>query len=126
MRYDGTPGHWTRVSGPVEAIYAAGSGLWATLQGSGNIFTYNLAPMSWTQVGGPGKMHAVDDAGRMYGLSVDGNAIFRYDGGTGTPWKWTKVGGSAGKIFAGGYGRLIRTPAICGAWSEIVGRMHNG
>jgi hypothetical protein len=118
MRYDGTPGHWTRVSGPVGAIYAGGSGLWATLQGSGNIFTYNLAPMSWTQVGGPGKMHTVDDSGRMYGLSVDGNAVFRYDGGTGTPWKWTKVGGSAGKIFAGGYGRLFATnPTTGDLWS---------
>ena len=59
--------------------------------------------------GGVGKMFAVDDAGRLYGLSPDGSGVFRYDGSWNAPIKWANVGGAAGKIFAGGNGRLFAT-----------------
>ena len=74
-----------------------------------DVFCYRLTPLLWTKVGGPGKMFAVDDLGRLYGLTPDGKAVNRYDGAWNALEKWTKIGDVAGKIFAGGNGRLFAT-----------------
>jgi len=110
FRYDGTPMKWTQVAQQsTTAIYSGGCGLYAVGGNNNDVFCYSIAPLMWTKVGGPGKMFAVDDTGRLYGLSPDGSGVFRYEGAWNTPEKWTKVGGAAGKIFAGGNGRLFAT-----------------
>ena len=110
MRYDGTPTKWTRMSQQATAaIYAGGCGLYAVGGSNNDVYYCGLVPLAWAKVGGPGKMFAVDDLGRLYGLSPDGSGVMRYDGAWNNLTKWTKVGGAAGKIFAGGNGRLFAT-----------------
>jgi hypothetical protein len=108
-RYDGTPMAWTKIGGKCSAVFAGGCGLYAACGTSSEVFCYSLAPSLWTKVGGPGKTFAVDDEGRLYGLSPDGSGVFRYDGRWNAPQEWTRVGGAAGMIFAGGKGRLFAT-----------------
>lgn len=115
FRYDGTPIKWTRIlQQSCTGIYAGGCGLYATGGSSNDVSCFSLAPSMWTTVGGPGRMFAVDDAGRLYGLSPDGRGVFRYEGAWNAPRKWTQVGGAAGKIFAAGNGRLFATNPVTG------------
>ncbi len=110
FRYDGTPMSWTRIQQQsTTGIYAGGCGLYATGGSANDLFYFSLAPNLWAKVGGGGKMFAVDDTGRVYGLSPDAQGVFRYDGDWKMLSRWTKVGGAAGKIFAGGNGRLFAT-----------------
>jgi hypothetical protein len=44
-------------------------------------------------------MFATDHSGQIYGLSSDKKGVYKYSG---TPGKWTKVGGAASQIYAGG------------------------
>jgi hypothetical protein len=108
-RYDGVPMAWTKIADQASAIYAGGCGLYIVSGANKDIYCFHLVPYLWTKVGGPGKMFAVDDFGRLFGLSPDGSAVMRYDGAWNAQYKWTKVGGAAGKIFAGGNGRLFAT-----------------
>ena len=108
-RYGGVPLQWTRIGNQTTAIYAGGCGLYATGGAANDVNYFSLTPHGWTNVGGPGKMFAVDDIGRLYGLSPDGSAVLRYSGTWLTPRQWTKIGGAAGKIFAGGNGRVFAT-----------------
>lgn len=99
--YDGMK--WVKKGGPAGNIYVGASVLYATNPTSGDI----LSPMpNWKRIGGPGKMFATDNVGRLYGLSVDGKVVTRW---TGTPNQWEHVGGAADKIFAGGDGLLFAT-----------------
>jgi hypothetical protein len=108
-RYDGTPMHWTRIADQAGSIVSGGCGLYATCGANNDVFCFSLVPSLWTMIGGPGKMFAVDDGGRLYGLSPDGGGVYRYDGAWNLQHKWTQIGGPAGKIFAGGQGRLFAT-----------------
>ena len=108
-RYDGVPMGWIRIADQASAIYAGGCGLYVVSGANKDIYCFHLVPYLWTRVGGPGKMFAVDDFGRLFGLSPDGSAVMRYDGAWNAQYKWTQVGGAAGKIFAGGNGQLFAT-----------------
>ena len=108
-RYDGTPLQWTKIGDKSTALYAGGCGLFSYNDSKNEVFCYSLVPMKWTKVGGPGRMFAVDDTGRLYGLAPDANAVFRYDGNWKDPHEWTKIGGPADAIFAAGQGRLFAT-----------------
>jgi len=108
-RYDGAPMAWTRIADQASAIYAGGCGLYVVSGANKDIYCFHLVPYLWARVGGPGKMFAVDDFGRLFGLSPDGSAVMRYDGAWNANSKWMPVGGAAGKIFAGGNGRLFAT-----------------
>ena len=62
--------------------------------------------MKGTKIGGPGKMFAVGEAKSqtvpiptLFGLSPDKKGVYHW---TGTPDKWTKIGGPASEIYAGG------------------------
>ena len=98
--FDGQPMKWTQIGGPAAEIYAGGDELYATNPQTGDINRYMGTPFSWTKMGDPGKMFAVDDSGRLYGLSSDSKKIILYKG----PMKWIGIGGPAEfrAIFAGG------------------------
>src|SRR5262249_348794 len=84
---------------------------------SGDIFQFAGTPSkSWTKIGGPGKMFAIDDRSRLYGLTPDGSKIFRW---TGQPDNWgTPVGTTpAGKIFAGGSVLCATSPDNASLWA---------
>ncbi len=109
-RFDGTPMKWTMIKNtPTSTLYAGGSALYATESSGGDLLHYSLTPLHWNLVGGPGKMFAVDDTGKVFGLSPDGSGVFRYKGSWNNLKNWMVVGGAAGKIFAGGEGRLLAT-----------------
>lgn len=66
---------------------------------TGDKYSFDYKSSKWIKIGGPAKEFAVDDSGRLYGLSPDGKGVYKY---AGTPGKWEKVGGPAGNIYAGG------------------------
>jgi hypothetical protein len=107
--YDGLPMKWTKIAGAADAIYAGGCGLYATSGSMSDVVCYSLVPSVWNAVGGPGKMFAVDDIGRIFGLSPDGSGVYRYEGSWKNLRKWSRIGDAAGKIFAGGNGRIFAT-----------------
>jgi hypothetical protein len=89
---------------PTRDIIAGGSMLCAVdTYSGGDLYQYNGTPGSWTKIGTPGRMFAIDGNGRLYGLTPDGQAVYMYNG---KPNSWTKIGGPAGQIFAGG-------PVLC-------------
>jgi hypothetical protein len=107
--YDDAANAWTRIADQASAVYAGGSNVYATMGSSSEVYRYNNVPLDWTKIGGQGKMFAVDDAGNLYRLSLDGKEVTRYEivGAPGS--EWTKVGDAAGKIFAGGSGEVFAT-----------------
>ncbi len=61
----------------------------------------------WEAIGGPGTQF-VCTRDHLYGLSPDGQAVFRYNG---VPYSWTKVGGPAAKLIGGGTSLYATSPA---------------
>jgi hypothetical protein len=124
---------WANISGPIyggaiEKIYIGGAGdeLYATSADTGDIYHHTCGYITmpgifipgvgqtpskkvyvctWTKIGGPGKMFAVNQVGDLYRLSTDGS-IWQYDG---TPEQWTKIGAGFGAIYAGGLYGLYAT-----------------
>jgi hypothetical protein len=124
---------WANISGPIhggaiEKIYIGGAGdeLYATSADTGDIYhhtcEYITVPgmfipgvgqmpdttrylCTWTKIGGPGKMFAVNQAGNLYGLNTAGG-IYQYDG---TPEQWTNIGAGFDAIYAGGLYGLYAT-----------------
>lgn len=84
---------------PTTTIVARGNMLCAVDEPSPHNIFQHVASNQWTQIGGPGKMFAIDDQGRLYGLTPDGSKVFHFNG-PGVPW--TPIGDAAGQIFAGG------------------------
>lgn len=80
-------------------IVAQGHLLCAVDKQSGDILKYNGKPESWTKIGGPGKMFAIDDHDNLYGLTPNSKEVWQFKG---QPGSWKQVGGPAGQIFAGG------------------------
>ena len=117
-RWDGTPMQWTKIGEQASGLWAGGSGLYATRGPGNDVHRYSLAGSLWTKVGGPGKAFAVDDGGRLYGLSPQGASVHRNDGSWSNPATWSQIGSAAEAIFAGGSGRLFATaPGTCDLWA---------
>lgn len=100
-----TGGSWKKIFGPVGMViagYDKSKGtriIYATELDTGDIYQFMGKPagaFNWLKVGGPGKMFVLDGQGQLYGLSPDGNGIFKYSG-TGT--KWVQIGGPAKEIY---------------------------
>lgn len=118
FRWEGTPMQWTQIGDQAVLLWAGGRGLYATRGANSDIFRYSLAGSAWTKVGGPGKDFAVDDGGRLYGLSVLGASVVRNDGSWSNPTSWTQIGGAAAAIFAGGDGQFFATsPGTGDLWA---------
>lgn len=92
-----------RVGSGATQMYIGRYGAFATDPANGNIRRYN-GPDSWTTIGGPGAMFAVNDSS-LYGLTPDRQSVWQYSGSGST---WTQIGGPATSIYAGG-GRLYAT-----------------
>lgn len=114
FRYDGTPGQWTQIGGPAAALFAAETSLYATDPNVGDLHEYNSTSSSWTTIGGPGKTFAVGDDDHLYGLAVDGSAVFQY---TGYPLRWLRIGGAAAGIYAIGELLVATSPGSYDLWS---------
>jgi len=71
-RYDGVPMGWTKIADQASAIYTGGCGLYVVSGANKDIYCFHVLPYLWSRVGGPGRMFAVDDFGRLFGLSPDG------------------------------------------------------
>jgi hypothetical protein len=125
-QFAGQPMTWRQIGGVAGTIHAGGNVLCMTDATTGDLYRYDGLPMRWTRIGGPGKMFAIDDTGRIYGISVTGGAIFRYDG---TPMRWTRIGEGSQAIQAGGRtlcsvsegGNLLRLEAASQTWKKIGG-----
>lgn len=89
---------------PTGDIVARGSMICAINKQLGDILSghiFQFISNSWTHIGTPGKMFAIDDRSRLYGLTLDGSKIFQYSGQPDN-WGTTPVGPTpAGQIFAG-------------------------
>lgn len=96
--WSGSGTTWRKIGPATWTIYAGGYGLFGVRPG-GNIHRY-LGSGRWELIGAPGLTFAVTDES-VYGLTPDGNAIYRYTG-SGTTWDW--VGPGAWNIYAGGLG----------------------
>ncbi len=97
-------GSWHKRGGPAGNIYISRSTLFATNPGTGDLMAELKG--KWEKIGGPGQMFATDQLGKIYGLSADKKAVYKW---TGKPNKWKEIGGAADKIFAGGDGLLFAT-----------------
>jgi hypothetical protein len=88
---NGSTNSWTKISGPMDTIYAGSFGLVAT-NAFGNLYRYLGTPNSWALIGGPGNMFVAGTT--LYGLSPDRSAVYQYVG-NGSNSSWTKIGGAA-------------------------------
>jgi hypothetical protein len=117
FEYMGTPDEWQHIAGDFQEMHVGGPALYATGDPDDifDTWLYSSSPMVWTAFGGATKEVAVDDTGRLYTLSSKG--VYRYDGTLDNPWAYTKIGGSAGKIFAGASGFVFATsPSTHDLW----------
>ena len=117
--YSGMPMSWALIWDTGIEIYAGGRNLFATDSATGDIYRYSGTPHNWTMVGGSGNMFAIDDTGRLYGLS--GAGIWEFSG---TPESWTQISGPALKIFAGG-DKLFATFSPTGDIYQYNGSPHD-
>ena len=101
-----TGNSWTNVFGPVGTFvagYDKSNGtraIYATELATGDVYQFMGVPgvyWNWIKVGQPGKMFVLDGQGKLYGLSVDGNAVYQY---TGTPMEWIQIGLAAKEIYS--------------------------
>ena len=97
-------GAWFKRGGPAGNIYISKSTLFATNPDTGDLMAKIKG--KWEKIGGPGHMFATDQLGKIYGLSPDKKAVYKW---MGIPNKWEEIGGAADKIFAGGDGFLFAT-----------------
>jgi hypothetical protein len=108
---------WKDIRSTTGDIVARGNMMCAINKQSGDILSgdiFQFASNSWTKIGGPGKMFAIDDRGQLYGLTPDGSRIFQF---TGQPDNWTVVGPTpAGKIFAGASVLCATSPDNAALW----------
>jgi hypothetical protein len=121
-RYDGLfgpPAQWIQIGGPAASLHARGYGVYATNPQTGDMYFFHGKPLLWTKVGGPGKAFSVDVEGRLYGLSPDGNSVWRYDGSFSVPTQWTKIGGPAASICAGWREILATNPQTKDLWIYV-------
>ena len=91
--YSGSPGQWDRIGGASVDIYGGLAGLFAINPETQNIHSYQDG--QWDKIGGPGKMFAVGS--QLYGLSLDGNGIYRYENSEN---KWRRIGDQAKAIYS--------------------------
>jgi hypothetical protein len=99
---------------PTADIVARGSMICAIDKQSGDIFQFTSN--GWTHIGTPGKMFAIDDHNRLYGLTPDGSKIFQYSGQPNN-WLQPPIGSTpAGKIFAGASVLCATSPDNAWLW----------
>ncbi|MGW2183453.1 tectonin domain-containing protein [Streptomyces sp. NPDC001732] len=93
---------WSPLSGPVNAVYAGRADVFMTGPDSEQVRKYNAGTRSWDPVGGAsGRFAATGE--HLYRLVPDG--IGEWHGDT-----WTKIGGPAKNIYAGGAGLFATNP----------------
>ncbi len=109
-------GSWLKISGPVDTVltgYDISTGtrcIYVTDYTTGEIFQFVGEPgvmWEWVKIGQPGKKFALAASGQLFGLSLDGKAIYHY---TGTPMQWEQIGNEAGEIFSDTDGVLATNP----------------
>ncbi|MET0069739.1 MAG: C25 family cysteine peptidase [Candidatus Thiodiazotropha sp.] len=115
---------WRKVGGPAQQLYGGIGGLYAASPDSGDLMSYDPSSQQWTKIGGPGSAFAVGGKEELYGISVDGKALYRY---LGIPGKWEQIGDGTQAIFAApGYlyridtrGRLEQYNGAPMSWTPI-------
>lgn len=112
-RYLGSPNQWQPIGGPAADIYAAENSLYATNPTTGDLYRFDRSPFSWTKIGGPGRMFAVGDDDHLYGLALDGSAVFQY---LGVPGRWMRIGEGAEAIYAIGDVLVAMSPGANDLW----------
>ncbi|MFB8038771.1 DNA/RNA non-specific endonuclease [Streptomyces sp. NPDC056004] len=93
---------WSPLSGPVNAVYAGRADVFTTGPDSEQIRKYNTGTRNWDPVGGASGQFAATGE-HLYRLVPDG--IGEWHGDT-----WTKIGGPAKNIYAGGAGLFATNP----------------
>ncbi|MFJ6015172.1 tectonin domain-containing protein, partial [Streptomyces sp. NPDC092952] len=93
---------WSPLSGPVNAVYAGRADVFMTGPDSEQVRKYNADTRNWDPVGGAsGQFAATGD--HLYRLLPDGIGEWHGDA-------WTKIGGPAKSIYAGGAGLFATNP----------------
>ncbi len=100
-----------RVGPGVLRAYPMRTVVFATSSTTGAIQRYDVATRAWTNVGGPGRMFAVNDAS-LYGVSADGAYVLQYTAGT----SWAVIGGASSQIIAGGASLYSVQPGTGDLW----------
>lgn len=135
---DASDGRWKKIWGPVGTVVVGVdltlkpwdtrcTNIYATQLSTGDIYRYQYN-RTWKKIGGPGKMFVTAGlTGKLYALSPDGSAVWRYDG---TPMQWTKIGGAAKEIYGCVYGLFATNPdtgdiysygETANSWTKIGG-----
>ncbi|MER7043071.1 DNA/RNA non-specific endonuclease [Streptomyces microflavus] len=123
-RYNGQGTDWTKVGGPAESLHAGGAGLFATARDTGKVFKYDGSPDAWSHIGEAGADFAVTND-RLYALNPDRTAVYEWSRQGSTDW--TKIGGPAKDLDAGGAGlfatglddKVFKYDETPEAWSQI-------
>ncbi|MER7789617.1 hypothetical protein [Streptomyces sp. NPDC097640] len=113
---------WDAISSRATAVYAGRLGVFMVDPDTGLINKYNSEAKRWDPIGGGTGQFAVT-GGSLYRLTADGIGEWRGD-------TWTRIGGPAENIYAGGAG-LFATDPITGEirkydgepdrWTEVGG-----
>ncbi len=110
-------GHWVNISGPIDRVVAGYDkrtgtrAIFTTETGTGDIYQFHGKPgaaWNWLRVGGPCRAFVLDANGVLFGLSPDGQSIWKYEG-VGTTW--SRIGGPASAIYPDVDGVLAIEPA---------------
>jgi hypothetical protein len=97
-RYEGTPGHWSKVGGPAKGLVGGGAEVYAISPQDSDIWQYSGKGDQWHKIGAAGYKF-VGVGYTVYGLSPDMSAVYRYQG---TPEQWARVGGPSQDLIGGG------------------------
>lgn len=93
--------YWENIGGTAKSVIVGHDNLstmvYAINSTTGDIYKYDGIPLSWTKIGGLGKMFTTT-GGMVYGLSPDGNGVYEWSG---VPEEWIQIGGPAKKIYGG-------------------------
>ena len=119
--YTGTPMQWTYIGNDAKWLYRRQKGVYVTSISTGDIIQYN-ENIGWQRIGSPGKMFSSCfpcSAAPLYGITPDGRELYRWEKfDDNQPGKWTKFGGSAGKIYAYPIGVYATNPTTNDIWNR--------
>ncbi|KAK4165508.1 hypothetical protein QBC43DRAFT_315395 [Cladorrhinum sp. PSN259] len=103
-RFEKGANKWTLI-GDATTLYGGGCALLGiTRTGTNDVDTWS-PHLGWIKIGGPGSKFAVN-ATSVYGLSPNRDGVYKW---TGDGQEWSKVGGPARDVIAGGFDTLLAT-----------------
>lgn len=109
------PDSWTKWWGPpIGEAFVASNEIYITDAGTSKLIKVRYFPFPQImEVSDPAREFAIDATGNLYKLATDGQSVWKYEG---TGKKWTKIGGPAQHIYAGGNKLFATNPQNGEVW----------